>query len=61
MVEAELKIIVQATAFARVFFSTYSFKKWNSKWLPRNRVFLNHPNGKYIPNQKFDLIISTSR
>ena len=26
------------------FFSTLKFKKWNSNWLPQNRIFFNHPN-----------------
>ena len=38
--EAVLNIIVQATAFARVFFSTWRFKKWKSNWLPQKRVIL---------------------
>ena len=40
IVKAILNIIIQATAFARVFFSTWRFKKWKSNWLPQNRVFL---------------------
>ena len=39
--EAVLNIILQATAFSRVFFSTHRFKKWGN-WLPQNWVFLNH-------------------
>ena len=44
IVEAAINIIVQATAFTRVFFSTSRFKKLKSNWLPQNRVFFNHPS-----------------
>ena len=40
IVEAALNIIVQATTFARVFFSTLRFKKSKTIWLTQNRVFL---------------------
>ena len=44
IVEAVLNIIVQATAFTRVFLSTQRLKKSKSNRLPQNRVFFNHPN-----------------
>ena len=43
IVEAVLNIIVQATAFAGVFFSAWRYKKSKSNRLPQNRIFLNHP------------------
>ena len=39
ILEAVLNIIVQATAFARVFFFIKVWK-WKRNWLPQNRVFL---------------------